>query len=66
MNRSTMLTAALILVLAWGAAPAPFLASAVMAPIALLEAGSEEQQARWLPRIATGASRIGVAATELV
>jgi len=52
--------------LGWGAAPAPFLASSVMAPIALLEAGSDEQRARWLPRIATGASRIGVAATELV
>lgn len=52
--------------LAWGVAPAPFLGTAVMAPIALRAAGSPEQQARWLPRIATGSARIGVAATELV
>ncbi len=52
--------------LAWGVAPGPFLASAVMAPVALCVAGGAEQQARWLPRLASGASRIGVAATELV
>jgi alkylation response protein AidB-like acyl-CoA dehydrogenase len=52
--------------LAWGVAPGPFLGSAVMAPVALLAAGSPEQQARWLPRIATGACRVGVAAGELV
>jgi alkylation response protein AidB-like acyl-CoA dehydrogenase len=52
--------------LAWGVAPAPFLSSAVMAPVALLAAGSEDQQARWLPQIATGACRIGVAANEIV
>ncbi len=52
--------------LAWGVAPGPFLASAVMAPVALRAAGSAAQQARWLPGLATGASRIGVAATELV
>ena len=52
--------------LAWGVAPSPFLGSAVMAPIAIREAGSPEQQAAWLPRLATGDCRIGVAATELV
>jgi len=52
--------------LAWGVAPGPFLGSAVMAPVALLAAGSAEQQARWLPRLATGGCRIGVAASELV
>ena len=52
--------------LAWGVAPAPFLGSAVMTPVALLAAGSVDQQARWLPRIATGDCRVGVAATELV
>jgi alkylation response protein AidB-like acyl-CoA dehydrogenase len=52
--------------LAWGVAPGPFLGSAVMAPIALRAAGSARQQAQWLPRIATGQCRIGVAANELV
>ena len=51
--------------LAWGVAPGPFLGSAVMAPVALLAAGSPEQQARLLPRLATGELRVGVAATEL-
>lgn len=52
--------------LAWGVAPVPFLGSSVMASVALAAAGSAEQQADWLPRIATGECRIGVAATELV
>jgi alkylation response protein AidB-like acyl-CoA dehydrogenase len=51
--------------LAWGVAPVPFLGSAVMAPVALMGAGSPEQQARWLPGIATGDRRIAIAATEL-
>jgi alkylation response protein AidB-like acyl-CoA dehydrogenase len=52
--------------LGFGVAPGPFLGSAVMAPVALREAGSREQKARWLPRLAAGSSRIGVAANELV
>jgi alkylation response protein AidB-like acyl-CoA dehydrogenase len=44
--------------------PAPFLGSAVMAPVALQSAATAEQQARWLPGIATGECRVGVAATE--
>jgi alkylation response protein AidB-like acyl-CoA dehydrogenase len=52
--------------LAWGIAPAPFLGSAVMAPVALLGAGSAEQRARLLPGLATGGCRIAVAANELV
>jgi alkylation response protein AidB-like acyl-CoA dehydrogenase len=52
--------------LAWGVAPGPFLGSAVMAPVALLAAGSPEQQACWLPQLAIGSCRIGVAANELV
>jgi alkylation response protein AidB-like acyl-CoA dehydrogenase len=52
--------------LAWGVAPGPFLASAVMAPLALAAAGTAEQQSRWLPRLASGDLRIGVAANELV
>jgi alkylation response protein AidB-like acyl-CoA dehydrogenase len=51
--------------LASGVAPAPFLGSAVMAPIALREAASTEQRAHWLPRIATGECRVGIAAMEL-
>jgi alkylation response protein AidB-like acyl-CoA dehydrogenase len=51
--------------LGWGVAPTPFVGSAVMAPVALIGAGSSEQRARFLPRIATGECRIGVAATEL-
>ncbi len=42
------------------AAPAPFSASLVMAPMALMASGSETQRAEWLPKIATGDVRIGV------
>jgi alkylation response protein AidB-like acyl-CoA dehydrogenase len=52
--------------LAWGVAPTPFLGSAVMAPIALRCAGTAEQQAHWLPQLAAGGARFGIAATELV
>ncbi len=45
--------------------PAPFLGSAVMAPVALVEAGSPEQQKEWLPRIATGTTQVGIATTEV-
>ena len=34
--------------------PIPFVASAVMAPTALLAAGSDEQKETWLPQIAGG------------
>lgn len=43
------------------AVPAPFVASVVMAPLALMASGSEMQQAQWLPGIAGGEVRIGVA-----
>lgn len=42
------------------AAPAPFVASGVMAPLALLRSGSDAQQKAWLPRIASGEARIGL------
>jgi alkylation response protein AidB-like acyl-CoA dehydrogenase len=45
-------------------APVPFLGSAVLATLALREAGSAEQQRQWLPRLATGAAVIGVALAE--
>ena len=35
-------------------APVPFVASAVMAPLALIGAGSEAQKTAWLPKLARG------------
>ena len=45
-------------------APAPFVATAVMAPIALAGAGSTAQQAAWLPKLASGEAIAGVAVSE--
>ena len=45
-------------------APIPYVASSVMAPIALRAAGSEQQKEEWLPRIATGDAVFGVGVTE--
>ena len=47
-------------------APVPFAARNVMAPLALIAAGSEAQQAQWLPRIAAGEVRFGVGVNEQV
>ncbi len=47
-------------------APAPFVATAVMAPIAIVSAGSEMQQSRWLPELAKGSVIAGAAVTEAV
>jgi hypothetical protein len=47
-------------------APAPFLGSAVLAPLALTLAGSPEQQAEWLPKLAAGEVIAGVAISEAV
>jgi alkylation response protein AidB-like acyl-CoA dehydrogenase len=52
--------------LAWAVAPAPFLGTAVMAPVALLTSATPAQRANWLPRLAAGRSCLGIAATELV
>lgn len=46
------------------AAPVPFLGTAVLAPLALREAGSAQQQAQWLPRLASGDAVVGVALAE--
>ena len=63
----TLLDAAIVAEqLAYMVAPVPFLASHVLAPIALSEAGSEEQKAQWLPKIANGEARIAVAISETV
>ena len=48
------------------AAPAPFVASSVMAPVALMQAGSDAQREAWLPRIAAGGAVIGVGLTEQI
>ena len=45
-------------------APAPFTASAVMASLALVGAGSPAQQAKWLPNLAAGEVVCGVAVAE--
>jgi alkylation response protein AidB-like acyl-CoA dehydrogenase len=45
-------------------APVPFVTSSVMAPVALLEAGSDAQRARWLPRLAAGEAICGVGLSE--
>jgi len=47
-------------------APVPFLGSCVIAPLALLYAGTREQQARWFPAIAKGESVVGVALAEAI
>lgn len=45
-------------------AAVPFVATSVMAPIALAGAGSKAQQAAWLPKLASGEAVAGVAASE--
>lgn len=61
-----MLDAALVAQsLGFAAAPAPFLATSVMAPVALA-AASPALQAEWLPRIAGGHVVIGAAFSEAV
>jgi alkylation response protein AidB-like acyl-CoA dehydrogenase len=45
-------------------APAPFLGSAVLAPLALKLAGTDAQRAQWLPKLAAGEATAGVAISE--
>jgi len=47
-------------------APVPFLGSAVLAPLALHEAGSDAQKRKWLPGLAAGDVVAGVAIAEPV
>ena len=47
-------------------APAPFIGSSVMAPVALALAGSDAQKDAWLPRIASGETVFGVGVTEQI
>lgn len=44
--------------------PVPFVGTAVMAPLALMMAGSAAQQKRWLPKLAAGEVRAAVAVSE--
>ena len=44
--------------------PVPFVAAAVMAPLAIRLGGSEEQCREWLPGMADGSVRVGVAISE--
>lgn len=58
----TMLDAAVAAeALGYGAAPVAFAGSLVMAPLALRLSGSPSQQDDWLPRIAMGEVRVGMA-----
>lgn len=47
-------------------APVPFVASSVMAPVALAAAGSDAQKERWLPQIAAGETVFGLAVSEQI
>ena len=47
-------------------AAVPYLGSMVMAPVALLNAGTDLQKNEWLPKIASGESTIGIAISEHV
>ena len=61
----TLLDAALVAeALGGAAAPVPYVAAAVMAPVAIAAAGSPAQQQEWLPRIAAGEVVFGVAVSE--
>ncbi len=59
-----MLDAALVAeVLGMAAAPTPYVECAVMAVVALREAGTDAQQAEWLPKIAMGEAIVTLAAS---
>lgn len=63
----TMLDAAVVAEqLGRAAAPVPFLARSVLAPLALMLAGSPDQQRAWLPRIAADEARFAVAISGIV
>lgn len=47
-------------------APVPYVATSVMAPVALLAGGSEAQKDEWLPKMASGEITVAVGVTEQV
>lgn len=62
-----LLDAALVAeALGYHVAPAPFVSSVVMAPLAIALAGSDEQKNRWLPALAEGSVIAGAALTETI
>jgi alkylation response protein AidB-like acyl-CoA dehydrogenase len=50
--------------LGYRVAPLPFVANAVMAPMAIMLAGSDAQRREWLPKIASGRLIVGAALSE--
>lgn len=50
--------------LGYHVAPTPFTCAAILAPLALMLAGSEKQKQRWLPAIASGKTVAAVAVNE--
>lgn len=52
--------------LGYHVAPVPFASTAVMVPLAIASAGSEDQKSRWLPGLADGSIIAGAALTEVV
>ncbi len=64
---SSLLDAALVAeTLGSRVAPAPFVATAVMAVVAIESAGSEKQRSRWLPALADGSAIAGAAVGEAI
>jgi alkylation response protein AidB-like acyl-CoA dehydrogenase len=47
-------------------APAPFIGASVLAPLALLHAGSAAQRREWLPKLASGQALAGIAISEAI
>jgi alkylation response protein AidB-like acyl-CoA dehydrogenase len=47
-------------------APVPFVATAVMVPLAIARAGSDAQKSRWLPELAAGRTIAGAALSETI
>jgi len=44
--------------------PSPFLSSVILAPLAIMHAGNSDQKNEWLPSMATGQLRMGIALSE--
>jgi alkylation response protein AidB-like acyl-CoA dehydrogenase len=59
-------TAVIATALGHAATPTPFLGSAVLAPRLIDGAGSDAQRKEWLPKLAAGRARLGVALAEQV
>ncbi|MCH8332339.1 acyl-CoA dehydrogenase family protein, partial [Candidatus Sumerlaeota bacterium] len=63
----SLLDAALLAeTLGYHVAPAPFVASVVMAPLAIMALGSEAQRSRWLPALAEGSVVAGAGLAEMI